>query len=528
MRSIRVLASLAFLCSGCLQPATCVELLSCPVEDSDASTQPSGDGGVESSTDQSLDSASSGTASNTTLSRGTESAADAEATTEPALEAGNHSTDPPRHNAEAGTCGDGVFGDGEVCDDGNNHDEATCLYGQATCITCNATCTEALELTGPTCGDGLVSNGEACDEEATWCKRCRVVPAVAAGGQHTCALQSGGGVKCWGQGVAGRLGNGLDDDQKTPVDVTGLTSGVRAVVAGSLHSCALTMTGGVKCWGDGSYGQVGDGTTTTRRTPVDVAGLEGGVVALAAGNLHTCALLANGNVRCWGHGASGALGNGDTSVEPAPVSVLDLTDVEAISAGGGSHTCAQTSTGQVSCWGAGTSGQLGDGGSDNQSTPVEVAGLDGQVARLAVGGQHTCALLDSGHVQCWGFGEAGQLGDGLDQNQSTPVSVAGIDDAIFLTAGGYHTCAVIGSDSHVVCWGKGDTGQLGSGGTDSQLQPEPVSDLSAALALGAGGQHTCALLDNESLACWGRGDNGQLGTGKAVNELSPAAVLGIP
>ena len=124
---------------------------------------------------------------------------------------------------------------------------------------------------------------------------------IAAGQSYTCALTSGGGVWCWGADEAGQLGDGTTVDRSTPVAVTGLDSGVTALTTGSAHTCALTSEGGVLCWGSNFAGALGDGTTTSRSTPVAVSGLGSGVTALAAGQHHTCALTNGGGVLCWGY-----------------------------------------------------------------------------------------------------------------------------------------------------------------------------------------------------------------------------------
>jgi len=250
--------------------------------------------------------------------------------------------------------------------------------------------------------------------------------AIAAGGFHTCALTSGGGVKCWGWNGEGQLGDGTNTDRTTPVDVLGLGSGVAAIAAGREHTCALTSVGGVKCWGWNGLGLLGDGTTTDRTTPVDVVGLGSGVAAIAPAGYHTCALTTEGGVKCWGSNGAGQLGDGTTMIRTTPVDVVGLGSGVAAIAAGGHHSCALTRDGGVKCWGSNGDGQLGDGTTARRTAPVDVAELGSGVAAIAAGFSHTCALTGGGGVKCWGDNDSGALGDGTTTQRTTPVDVAGL------------------------------------------------------------------------------------------------------
>ena len=243
---------------------------------------------------------------------------------------------------------------------------------------------------------------------------------VSGGGNHTCAITSGGGLKCWGYNLSGQLGTGNYTSTQTIADVMGLGSGVVAVSAGSAHTCALTNGGSAKCWGANNYGQLGFGSTTSYNVPVDVVGMDINVTAIESGWNHTCALTNSGSVKCWGQNGHGHLGDGTTTSQLAPVDVVGLgSGVAAISAGG-THTCAITSGGGVKCWGNNNQGQLGDGTTTQSMTPVNVSGLTSGVAAISTGWSHTCALTDTGGIKCWGDNINGQLGDSTLVDRSIP------------------------------------------------------------------------------------------------------------
>jgi alpha-tubulin suppressor-like RCC1 family protein len=360
------------------------------------------------------------------------------------------------------------------------------------------------------------------------------VAALAAGSHHTCALTTVGGVLCWGMGVNGQLGDGTSAERLVPTAVVGLESGVAAITAGSDHTCALTLAGRVLCWGSNANGYLGDGTTEPRSTPVPVVGLEGGALAIAAGDRHTCARMRDGSVRCWGWNIYGQLGDGTTSPSSVPVPVTGLADAAVAIAAGSVHTCAVLASGSVQCWGWNSSGQLGDGTTTASLVPVSAAGLSGEVAGIAAGAYHTCARTTSGAVQCWGYDADGQVGDGSTAPAVVaPLPVVGLSSGVSaIAAGSHHSCAQT-TGGGLLCWGDGGAGQLGNGETQPSATPAWVSGLARpALAiesrsLAAGTYHTCAQSMDGGVLCWGYNGSGQLGSDPMERSVVPIPVAGL-
>ena len=294
------------------------------------------------------------------------------------------------------------------------------------------------------------------------------IAEIEAGWHHTCAVTTAGDAKCWGNNHDGQLGDGTEADRLTPVDVVGLLSKARAISAGERHTCALTRDGGAKCWGNNHDNQLGDGTGNDRVTPVYVVGLTSGIMAIVAGERHTCALTRDGGAKCWGNNHDSQLGDGTDVDKKTPVDVVGVTSgVQAIVAGW-RHTCALTTLGGVKCWGNNHDGQLGDGTKVDKNIPVDVMGLAGGVKAIAAGWRHTCALTTAGSVKCWGKNHDGQLGDGTAINRSSPVDVVGLPSGVHaIAAGGQHTCGL--NPQFVSCWGDNEDGQLGDGTTADTL-----------------------------------------------------------
>src|SRR5215831_11113321 len=277
---------------------------------------------------------------------------------------------------------------------------------------------------------------------------------ISAGTYHSCAVTSTGGVKCWGANSTGELGDGTTMERHTPVDVVGLSAGVSSVVAAFGYSCALMTSGAVKCWGGNGSGSLGDGTTADRHTPVDVSGLSG-AIAIAAGGGHTCAVLSGGGLSCWGRNDYGQVGDGSIGSDRWwPRSVSIAGGVAAVTAGA-QHTCAITATGGAKCW-----GYNGDGTMTNRLTPV-VAGLSTLPMRVAAGTDRTCVVLGGGGVECWGFNLSGGVGDGTTMDRWSPVGVVGLASGMAAVATGEdHSCAMTAS-RRVKCWGSNGGGKLG-------------------------------------------------------------------
>jgi len=330
---------------------------------------------------------------------------------------------------------------------------------------------------------------------------------IAAGYVHTCVVTDAGAVRCWG---TQNFGDGTTTEASPSVNVVGLASGITAIAAGNYHTCVLTGSGGVKCWGSNSGGELGNGTTSASTTPVDVTGLSGGNTAISAGGGHTCALTNSGGVKCWGSNPYGALGDGTNLDSSVPVDVVGLDSGISMIAAGGLHTCALTRGGSVTCWG---DGQHDDAEIHHTNVPVDVPGLENDVRLIAAGNFSTCAVRDEGSVTCWGPNYAPPPGERLP-DRFVPVDVSRLAAGVSaITVGDAHSCVLTGGGA--ACWGGNSYGELGNGLTSDSRVPFPVdvAGLGSGVAgIAVGGMHTCALITGDSVKCWGSNTYGQLGT----------------
>jgi alpha-tubulin suppressor-like RCC1 family protein len=330
---------------------------------------------------------------------------------------------------------------------------------------------------------------------------------VRAGEATVCAMGSpgGGGLLCWGANDRGQVGNASTQDRRSPFWVGG--SFWTEIDPSVTHTCGIATGGLLLCWGDNSHGQIcGDASSLTPRQ------IGSGFMHVATGAAHTCATKSDQSLWCWGGNGSGQLGLGDVASRAAPTLVgMQWTAI----AGGGAHSCGVRS-GNLSCWGERTRGQLGDGSTSvNQLTPTTTA----IAATTTVSGyDHTCALAGS-TASCWGRGTEGELGNATAVDSATPATLT--NTWLELAAGRDHSCG-IATDRTLWCWGSGAYGQLGTGVLEVTTAPKRVGTSSEWWHITAGDRFTCGVTTNWRLFCWGLNDRGQLGIGRGIQ---PSFVL---
>ena len=395
------------------------------------------------------------------------------------------------------------------------------------------------------------------------------VRSLAVGGRHTCAILDAGAVKCWGDNEHGQLGLGDTQNRGENLDEMGdalptvdLGRAAIAITAGEEHTCAILDDGSVRCWGRNALGQLGiedsqdrgdaPGEMGNALRAVDL-GVDRTATAIVSGlGQHTCALLDDGAVKCWGDNGEGQLGQGNTRSVGATVGEMG-SSLLSIDLGAGrmataivagvSHTCALLDDGAVKCWGDNGEGQLGLGSSDRNrgaaphqmgdALPAVALGAGRTALMLGAGALHTCATLDNGALKCWGRNGDGQLGQGNTNDRGRgandmgdhllPIELGAERSASIVTAGNSRTCAILDTGA-LKCWGSNSDGELGLGDrlprgiTPSHmgngLRTVDLGSGRRAIAVAAGFSHTCAILDDSTLKCWGGNYYGQLGLGE--------------
>ncbi len=248
------------------------------------------------------------------------------------------------------------------------------------------------------------------------------VTAIYAGSGHACAIIKDGTLKCWGENLKGQLGNGsFSRLVSSPADVVGLGVTITSVSIGNEHTCVLTTNAGVKCWGHNSYGELGMGKDITQsKTPVDIVGIDDNAIAVATGFSKSCAITKDGQAKCWGWLGFDQFSN-------TPVNLEGLDGKAKSIAAGGSHICVVLENGAVRCLGENKKGQLGDGTTADSQRFAKVKGLPSAVTAIGAAYDDTCTLTTMGEVFCWGDNSSGQLGNGSTEDSLIPVKVVGIN-----------------------------------------------------------------------------------------------------
>jgi alpha-tubulin suppressor-like RCC1 family protein len=319
------------------------------------------------------------------------------------------------------------------------------------------------------------------------------------------------------------------------------------ISASSRHTCAIISGGQVQCWGENSFGQLGNGRKQdASNVPVAVSGIDGSTIngviykakAVSAGRDSTCAILVGGQAMCWGRNHRGQLGDGSLIDSTVPIKVLTLNNASTISVGD-DFACATLTTFQARCWGEGTLGQLGNGANADESTPQAVQTSSGtltNVTGISAGNAHVCAVTTASNVFCWGAGTAGQLGNGLGANSNTAFNV-GLASGVAVGTGRNFSCALT-PGGRVRCWGENGSGQLGNNSTTDaaspvivQRQSGAIVELSDVSALSVGYAHACVLRGAEAPHCWGINTSRQLGDNTTVARsvaTEATAIIGTP
>ncbi len=351
---------------------------------------------------------------------------------------------------------------------------------------------------------------------------------VSSGFAHTCALTVDDVAYCWGANFKGQLGNGTSEGQSNvPVPVSGGLR-FREVRAGQATTCAVTIDDLGYCWGDNGFSQFGDGTATSSSTPVPVAG---GLHfrELNASIRHGCGVTTTDEAFCWGAiNAFGELGNDERAprLTPSPVAGGIGFEVVRASPFGGPierFSCGLSLDLTAYCWGDNTFGQLGTGPQSFATEPTAVAGAH-KFTQLTVGESHSCGLTAEREAFCWGANFIGDVGDGTSTQRRTPVPVTGgLRFRRLGAAGAFHTCAITMSQ-RAYCWGFNNAGQLGDGTQADRSTPVAVAGKLRFRQIGAGEFHTCAVAMNHRVYCWGFNLDGELGNGTTTSSPTPVEV----
>ena len=373
--------------------------------------------------------------------------------------------------------------------------------------------------------------GMTSDSACEWAEAGHSVPVltqVTSGASHSCAILDDRSVSCWGLNDNGQLGDESRISSLGPQKASmPLGRDAVEISSGSYHTCALLDDGSIRCWGSNSFGQLGDGTTIERTSPVPVdLGAGVSAIGVSSGESHTCAVLTDNRVKCWGLNANGQLGDGTTIDRHTPV-YSSMGGIGALMVSAGSyHTCAITIERNVMCWGENWNGQLGDSSNTDRKRPVEVTiPSNSSAVSIDSGAFHSCLGMNDGSMFCWGYNAHGQLGNGENLDSNRPIPSALSSDLLLMEieVGLFHSCGLFDS-GEVACWGDNSHGQLGDGTEVAHSTPEVIILSTNATSISVGHRHTCVIFEDASLKCWGANEFGQIGDGGTTDSSTPQDV----
>jgi alpha-tubulin suppressor-like RCC1 family protein len=344
---------------------------------------------------------------------------------------------------------------------------------------------------------------------------------ISAGTEHTCEITPSGILKCWGRNQHNQLGNGSSLSMAFPT-VIDAGSSYTQISAGGItdfisHTCGITEAGTLKCWGANTQRQLGDGTTTYRSTPTII---DSGIsyIKISAGQFHSCGITTSGTLKCWGQNAQRQLGDGSTTNRSTPT-IIDSGITFSTIAAGALHSCGITTSGTLKCWGDNTNGQLGDGTTTYRSTPTIIDPGTTYIT-VTAGGQHSCGVTTAGTLKCWGDNTNGQLGDGSIINRSSPTVIHSGTTYASVEADEFHTCGVTTMGS-LNCWGLNTYSRLGDGTSITRKSPTLIDSGTTYSAVATGRYHTCGVTTWGMRKCWGLNTNSPLGDGTIADKTTP-------
>ncbi len=360
---------------------------------------------------------------------------------------------------------------------------------------------------------------------------------VTAGGSHTCGLafaniNTPGTLSCWGDNTYGQLGSGPNTagavpQSNNPVKVDQGTN-YQQIAAGSLHTCGLTSSGQLKCWGDNSKGQLGIRPAGTSTKPIiflptvidDSTAI---YLQVTAGASHTCGITSAKVLKCWGDNSMGQLNNGQSLQSYVPLVIDSGTQYQNVSAGA-FHTCGITTGGVLKCWGDNSNGQLGSGDLLPPALATPLVIVDSvSYTQVSAGTVHTCGITTGGVLKCWGSNLLGTLGNGLPTPSYTPLVIDSANLYAKISAGSAHSCGIT-LTGELKCWGDNFTGQLGNGLSETSHTPSVIDSTTGYQQVSAGTSHTCGINSTGSLKCWGDNNSNQLGNGQSIQSYSPLVI----